>query len=659
MAALALLLIAPMLLVASLPFAAHERGSQEIPASVLALTTPSIQTSPNREHILIGQEVTFYVNASSTVVEATLTITIYYDYFLADGSVNPDSPVEVVTTGNPGNVVTHFTYDSVGNCTVLPYEDPNPYYVVRAVVSDGVSTDKAGSLQLWVYDNTAPYFYMAPDAVISPDWGEEVEISFSAADFDDDPLDVVWDFGDGTPLAYDSAETSAYPVTFSQTHAWSPAVDPGSTSTVYVCWLQISVSDDQGNELEALVEIDVILNRNFSPNGTMSIEKTLVDPTEEIDIYASVVDSEGDAITWTYEIINDTQVVAVYVRHTEQTAPNTTVWSNITHVFGAFGNYTVKLYYTDAIDPALQVGAHNKTVSVSGIVCKNNTLPYVLSRIIATPENPWLSEVTWSAEVRLYLEIADTDGDAVTLVWDFGDGSPTVSNASADGSFTQCVQLHNYTRAGSYNVTATATDGWYGHEVVVWRYINVSSNNSAPTIIEFLTLHTNDSWSLPNTPVGFVVVFFDRDKDPINLTIEFGDGSDRLTYYLEDFNETGCIQITFNHSYARVGDYIMWMNFTDNQFSLTPHDASWQALVKIDEEVHRVPRIWDVWDYVGLGLLLGAVVSMMTWGILGVRKRKVLDRMGITWEEYLMRKKDESFDLKAREGEGSDGGGPR
>lgn len=622
-------------------------------ASTMYVASSSIEVSPSREHILVGQEVTFYLNATSDVVGATLNFTIYYDYFLADGSVNPSSAVDVVSSANPGAVVTQYTYTSVGNCTTIPIVSADPYYVVRLVIDDGMSSPVTKSLLVWVYENTAPYFTMAPPETVSVDLGEEISLSFDVADYDDDPLYVTWDFGDGSPVASNSSTSSITPVIFAQSHEWNPVLDAGLLGDYHIYYfVNISISDGQGHYLNETVLADIYVPHNFSPDASLSVDSYIVDPADEVAIYAGVTDVEGDPITWTFTIRNDTETVDTLVYHTDSSSPSTTVWNNITYLFGVPGNYSVTLYFSDAIDALLQVDAHNKSVSVSGIRCVNNSIPYVLGRITVSPETPWLNETTWSKEVYFALEVADLDGDTVTLVWDFGDGSPTATNNTLDGSLTLCSQTHVYTDGGMYNVSAVATDGRAGHEVLRWRFVNVSSNNSAPGIVAFVISHANGSFSVPNSSVGFTITFQDDEFDPLNVTIEFGDGSAPIWFYLTEFNETGCAVVQFNHTYMTVGDFSLWINFTDYKFSTSAHDERWVALVRIDTVDPVEVRFWNIWDYVGLAMLFLMVAGLVAWGWMGVRKRKALDKMGMTWDEYkLHREVSESFEFKS-EGDG-------
>ncbi|MGB2581320.1 MAG: hypothetical protein WBD03_02485, partial [Thermoplasmata archaeon] len=72
------------------------------------MSVTSFKASPNPAYV--GEEVTFFANASSST-SSTLRFTIFYDaYILPFPTVNPASAVTVNDTGNPGNVVQKFTY---------------------------------------------------------------------------------------------------------------------------------------------------------------------------------------------------------------------------------------------------------------------------------------------------------------------------------------------------------------------------------------------------------------------------------------------------------------------------------------------------------------------------------------------------------------------
>ena len=90
------------------------------------------------------------------------------------------------------------------------------------------------------------------------------------------------------------------------------------------------------------------------------------------------------------------------------------------------------------------------------------------------PDSPLVGQ-----EVDFESQVSDPDGDPVTHSWNFGDGTPTVSEAAP---------THAYAAAGTYTVTVTATDP-SGAEGTATQSIVVrsdpgptSSFNFAPTV---------------------------------------------------------------------------------------------------------------------------------------------------------------------------------
>ncbi|MGB2582021.1 MAG: hypothetical protein WBD03_06090, partial [Thermoplasmata archaeon] len=143
---------------------AHFEEAFEAPARSAAIEISSVVISPTVAYV--GQVITFFVNATSDS-GTTLTFTIYYDFLLSDGvTINPDSPVSVNTTGNPGNVVTEFVYSAPGPLAESTYR-------VRLSIDDGTGAPlKNWTRVVQINDNIAPYF--APDLGSSPD--DEAEL---------------------------------------------------------------------------------------------------------------------------------------------------------------------------------------------------------------------------------------------------------------------------------------------------------------------------------------------------------------------------------------------------------------------------------------------------------------------------------------------------
>lgn len=81
-----------------------------------------------------------------------------------------------------------------------------------------------------------------------------------------------------------------------------------------------------------------------------------------------------------------------------------------------------------------------------------NTFMFVRSRIVprirSASANPWAGSAP--LEVHFSLDAYDQDGTVVDAIWDFGDGSPTVS-----GTFSP---VHTYAAEGNYTATVTVID---------------------------------------------------------------------------------------------------------------------------------------------------------------------------------------------------------
>lgn len=107
------------------------------------------------------------------------------------------------------------------------------------------------------------------------------------------------------------------------------------------------------------------------------------------------------------------------------------------HSYASSGQYTVTLSEPDDQGTLVPV-ADPVTVNVQP---PPNTRPS--AAFIFMPENPLVGESV------LFTGGTDSDGDALTRVWDFGDGTPTSSAAEP---------AHSYAASGSYTVALSVSD---------------------------------------------------------------------------------------------------------------------------------------------------------------------------------------------------------
>ncbi len=588
-----------------------------------------------------GDEITFYANASSDNSSATLQFIIYYDSLLVTYQNNTQSPMSVNYTGTPGNVVTKFAYTAPGNFT-------GGGYSVLLVVKDGTST-ASKRIFVIVTENAAPYFAPSLPSMIPSSSNETLLLETVVYDLDNDPVEVTWDFGDGSPVIVDVTGPAESGVPLSQTHAWVVEYEPGRGDYNVNYTLNVTALDSEGNSLSMVCVIDIYVNYNKEPTVSFFADSLYADPADLVQLYANATDLEGDPITWTFVFNNSYENYSIVVEHTDASAPNTTVWMNLTHVFGALGNYTITLFVSDALIP-WQTGYHNlsSSVSVSVVV---NTMPYVTQTIQQSPGSAYFNETAGGCTVLLSIQAIDSDGDVMTVAWDFGDGSNPGSNVS--GSAAQpytFYQLHTFTDPGIYNVSVLVSDGRAGHDVSRYGLVTIMSNNSRPVVLGFNRTLSNGSIGAPGSTSRFTLTIMDAEMDPIDILWDFGDGTPTQRVTVTEFDEELRARCTMEHVYVNVGSYTVTVWYTDHKFDTSYHNGSASCAVTIAEAVVPVVRAWNWWDYTSLGLVFGTFgLIIVRWVYIG-HKRKLLDQRGQTLEEYRTRERAENA-AKLRKGE--------
>jgi hypothetical protein len=605
--------------------------------SLVAGVNP-IVISPSR--VYVGEPMTFYVNASSTVPTATINVTVYFDYLLSDGvTVNPYSPVfstEVV--GMMANVTTVYTYDHIGNLTF----DGSTYFRVRAVVNDG-DTSSEKTARAFVVDNSAPWLYSKPEPTILSDYNESKNLSFVVCDWDSEMVTATWDFGDGTDLAVN--ETIATPTgsRIWQNHTWVVDLEPGRDASIdsptpyYIVFnMTVSFVDSVGHMIYSNHTVNITPPANDGPSINFIAASSDWSPGYELPLFANVTDSEGDPITWTFVFNNSVEDYLTEVYHTNQTDPETVVSKNITHTFYSIGVYYVTLYVSDALPP-YQTWYHNISQTIQ-ITIIDNKAPGVLANISVTPINPKINSTLGYAEVKFSIQARDSDGDILYLSWDFGDGE-TGGNTSLGGTLVfTFVQVHRYTVAGIYNVSVVVED-MRGHTVLRYKAISVYTNNTGPKLVLLDLEMSNGVFAIPGSTINVTVTLSDAERDPLILWINFGDNSSVIRVNLSDYSSNNTVTVLIAHVYNAVGEYNITFTYTDGLFGPS-HNVTIKLSVEVKVPRVIVIRIWNWWDSTSLFLLsLGVALVLARWYLIG-RFRKELDRKGTTFEEYRIIAKD-------------------
>jgi len=161
------------------------------------------------------------------------------------------------------------------------------------------------------------------------------------------------------------------------------------------------------------------------------------------------------------------------------TAPVTTQTVPVQHLFAQPGNYTIKLRVTNAEWPAC--GSTAATIVTGGPGSSVNLPPQVASF------GPSASTALVNQKIWFNLSVSDPEGDNLTAVWSFGDGSATTTSYADSGTLAgvKMSQTHTYPNANTYEVTVTVTDNetypGFNHSPRFFTNVTVEVQSSTPT----------------------------------------------------------------------------------------------------------------------------------------------------------------------------------
>lgn len=496
---------------------------------------------------------------------------------------------------------------------------------------------------------TAPVFTDDPTDPTVATYNVSISFFGIVFDADGDILNVTWDWGDGT---YNTSTTlPANPAKLIRgNHIYKPEIEQGRGWPSYPYFefynLTITLDDGNGNLVSDNTQVKVTMPVNGLPvmpsiylNGTSS---SMLDPTDVVYVVANSSDPEGESLTWTY-IFKDS-VGAVYrtaVVNTPATDDNQNVWVNISHSFGTVGRHQIDVYVSDALLP-YQTYPHNRTNTIFVDVVVNS-IPSV-GTINVDPNTPIVNSTIGYRIVNFTLDASDTDGDVLTVTWDFDDGTPVVVNTSAGGTAVfRSFQSRNYTDEGVFNITVVVTDGKVGHEVYKFTIVNVSSTNLPPRIVSFgpSSPMSGGTWAEPNETIEFLLAVTDPEMDEVEIFLNWGDGSEVLHFFLSEY-VNGNASILLNHSYATRGNFTITLNYSDNKIGILTHDKSYSLTIETRTFFEHVAEGWSWWDYTSLGMLFLIPIVLVVWAISTARQRRKLEDEGLTMDEWKLLQ-DKSF----------------
>lgn len=494
-----------------------------------------------------------------------------------------------------------------------------------------------------ILDNSAPYFVFAtsPKNPTNGDYNVSILFTTYVKDNNSDPINITWEWGDGK-VSYNQTGPAGSVTKVITNHTYAPPIPPGQDYIEFL--LNITLNDGNGSTALRVITVHITLPEANGPPAIVSLAvtgttATKIDPSDEVTISACGNDTEGEALIWTFVFNDSVQDYRTVVVQTEETTPDELVWCNITHTFGTEGSHSVTVYLTDALVPDYQIFPHNVSLTRTYEVLTNR-IPYVADVINVNPGTPIIDfPDTTYVIVNFSIEAFDQDGDIITATWDFGDGSPQEVNTSAGGTrMYEFIQFRNYTLAGLQNVSVVITDGRTGHEVFRNVKVMVNSTNLPPEVEKFRALNLSGGiYALVNETVEFELIIHDQESDPIEVTIDWGDGSPLLHFNLTEFVNSNAT-IYMNHTYVAIGNYTIIVYYTDNRIGLYDHSVNYSLRIQIWEIFEAVPEYWSWWDYTSLGLVCMIPVLVALRFFMVVRQRKRVEAEGFSLEEWKLLK---------------------
>ena len=248
-----------------------------------------------------------------------------------------------------------------------------------------------------------------------------------------DVLSYSWTFGDGSPAVTGNPVTHTY------------ATQVGSPFT-----LTVQVSDGEGHTTTQSASISVVGDRNRAPSiRSLTASPSTASTTQEVTFVGTVSDLDGNALTWAWDFNNDGTVDKTYA--TGLTAPNTVVTRTEVHQYttpSTGAGYRSRLTITDQ-PPA---GATPRTVTTTVTVRVLANAAPTLSTLAADKAIGIAGE-----DFRFSSTSSDTDGDALSWVFDFGDGATMTGVTPIFGGPISAD--HAYSEPGDYLAILSVNDG--------------------------------------------------------------------------------------------------------------------------------------------------------------------------------------------------------
>jgi ABC-type transport system substrate-binding protein len=476
-------------------------------------------------------------------------------------------------------------------------------YNVRVNVWDGfgLQTDpvhnaSSGVISYEIIENTPPD--VPTISPISGTAGTWVTCLASSADLDPDTLRFTWDWG-GT-----------YNVT---NHAVSVPLGSQVTSTVMHNWATAGT-------YPVTVYVDDLTNIaghniSLSENAIISAVGVNVAPTAllvsatpstayndaVVTLDASAIDTDGDPLSFYITYGDDGTGVASTAGGS---AARQYVTPAFTHSYATASVYTVTIHVNDG-------QGHNVSTTTTVTIIENQPPTLTIQTTLSARYN-----ATFSMEPT---QVADTDGDTVTVWYDWGD----------DSAMTAGDPLNAYAASHVYHVTEVLTvtvwaddgTGLAGHNVSQSADITISQN-LIPQFRGAVTKTPSKVAYNQSESITFAFTVWDYEGDNLTLVIQWGDGA----VTTETHKPAADTNYTWNvsHAYA-VGNtdpYVLTATLKDD---MDHYQQTWQIAhsnVQVNKpSAPTEPKGGTNWALIGgIGAII--IVALVIIAVLLMKRKK-------------------------------------
>lgn len=506
--------------------------------------TSAVSSSPPAP-VYTDTVVTWFVNASDGESGGVAGFGLRFTWVWDDGQFTVSNHQPTVNGMPVMDTVTHsWSIDATYNVQVWVWDG-------FGLPNDPVHNVSSGVIPYEVKENAPP---ATPNiASISGTEGTWVDCVATSMDADPDSLRITWEWDDGTFNVTNHAPNPRVQVASMVQHRW-PVTGLPATYPVTV-WVD-DMTGYSGHNMSATIDATISqVGVNVPPTALLIIPPSLPAYINTNLIFTtSAVDKDGDALVFYFEFGDGASAVAPL-----PAGVTTRQYVDFSHSYTAPSTYTVRLWVNDSTGPA----SHNSSTTAN-IDMTENEPPWVLLPSSLTAGYNRTFTVTPT-------QCVDNDTDPLQVWYDWGDGTPMTQGGPVASSY---AASHIYSSLGNKTLTVYVNDGTGlpGHNVSVNAIVKVSEANLKPEIVGVIEKTPSKTSYLPNETITFTIIVKDFEGDDMNLTVEFGDGTNQVMSIPGVVNSNITQNVTHAYAAARTDPYLVNATIKDG---MDHSDMNW------------------------------------------------------------------------------------